>query len=68
MRPGACHFFSTGLNKELTTDDAVTIRPDAYFFLGRFVDETGKVAWGNASPEAVKMLRLPARARDAGHE
>ncbi len=68
MRPGACRFFSAGLNKELTADDAVTIRPDAYFFLGRFVDATGKVMWGNASPQPVKMVRLLARAGDAGHE
>jgi hypothetical protein len=55
--PGACRFFSRGLNKELVADDAVTIRPDEFWFLGRFVDETGKVMWGNASREPVKMVR-----------
>jgi hypothetical protein len=60
MKAGACRMFSQGLNKELIADDAVTIRPDEYWFLGRFVDETGAVVWGNASPEPVKMLRLPA--------
>ncbi|MBL8202508.1 MAG: chromophore lyase CpcT/CpeT [Chromatiales bacterium] len=59
IRPGACRFFSKGLNKELTADDAVTIRPDEYWFLGRFVDEAGKVMWGNASREPVKMVRRP---------
>jgi hypothetical protein len=59
MRPGACHFFSKGLNKELTADDAVTIRPDEYWFLGRFVDETGKIMWGNASDQPVKLVRRP---------
>ena len=59
MRPGACRFFSKGLNKELTADDAVTIRPDEYWFLGRFVDETGKVMWGNASDQPVKLVRRP---------
>jgi hypothetical protein len=57
MLPGACRFFSKGLNKELVADDAVTIRPDEFWFLGRFVDETGRVMWGNASKEPVKMVR-----------
>ncbi len=57
IRPGACRFFSKGLNKELVADDAVTIRPDEYWFLGRFVDETGKVMWGNASKDPVKLVR-----------
>jgi len=60
MRAGACRIFSQGLNKELVADDAVTIRPDEYWFLGRFVDETGAVVWGNASDEPVRMVRLPA--------
>ena len=59
ISPGACRFFSKGLNKELIADDAVTIRPDEYWFLGRFVDETGKVMWGNASKEPVKLVRRP---------
>jgi hypothetical protein len=62
MLPGKCRFFSQGLNKELIADDAVTIRPDEYWFLGRFVDETGAVLWGNASDEPVRMVRLPAGA------
>jgi len=60
IKAGACRIFSQGLNKELTADDAVTIRPDEYWFLGRFVDETGAVVWGNASEEPVRMVRLPA--------
>ena len=59
MRAGACRFFSKGLNKELTADDAVTIKADDYWFLGRFVDDTGKVMWGNASAEPVKLVRRP---------
>jgi hypothetical protein len=59
IQPGACRFFSKGLNKELIADDAVTITPDEYWFLGRFVDETGAVMWGNASDEPVRMVRLP---------
>jgi len=55
--PGACRFFSPGLNKELVADDAVTIRPDEYWFLGRFVDGAGRVMWGNASKEPVKLVR-----------
>ena len=57
IRPGACRFFSKGLNKELAADDAVTIRADEYWFLGRFVDESGKIMWGNASKEPVKLVR-----------
>jgi CpeT/CpcT family (DUF1001) len=59
ITPGACRFFSKGLNKELSADDAVTIRPDEYWFLGRFVDESGKIMWGNASSEPVKLVRRP---------
>lgn len=54
---GACRIFSAGLNKELIAEDAVTITPDEYWFLGRYVDETGAVMWGNASGEPVKMVR-----------
>jgi len=57
MQSGKCRFFSRGLNKELIADDAVTIRPDEYWFLGRFVDAEGRVMWGNASAEPVKMRR-----------
>lgn len=59
ISPGACRFFSKGLNKELSADDAVTIRRDEYWFLGRFVDESGKIMWGNASDEPVKLVRRP---------
>jgi len=59
MQAGACRFFSKGLNKELIADDAVTIRPAEYWFVGRFVDEKGAVMWGNASKEPVKLLRRP---------
>ncbi len=59
MRAGACRFFSKGLNKELTAQDASAIRADEYWFLGRFVDEAGKVTWGNASAEPVKLVRRP---------
>jgi hypothetical protein len=59
MKAGGCRFFSKGLNKQLVADDAVTIRPAEYWFLGRFIDDNGKVMWGNASDEPVKMVRLP---------
>ena len=62
IQPGACRISMPGLNKELIADDAVTIRPDEYWFLGRFVDATGAVMWGNASDEPVKMVRLPVNA------
>jgi hypothetical protein len=57
MQAGACRFFSQGLNKQLTADDAVTIRADEYWFLGRFVDAEGRVMWGNASSEPVMLHR-----------
>jgi hypothetical protein len=57
MQAGTCRFFSQGLNKELTADDAVTIRADEYRFLGRFVDAEGRVMWGNASSEPVMLRR-----------
>jgi hypothetical protein len=57
MPAGTCRFFSKGLNRELTADDAVWIRPAEYWFLGRFVDSTGAIMFGNASPEPVKLVR-----------
>jgi hypothetical protein len=59
MPAGTCRFFSKGLNRELTADDAVWIRPAEYWFLGRFVDSTGAIMFGNASPEPVKLVRRP---------
>lgn len=59
MPAGTCRFFSKGLNRELTADDAVWIRPGEYWFLGRFVDSTGAIMFGNASPEPVKLVRRP---------
>lgn len=71
MPKGTCKFFSKGLHKELTADDAVTIRPAEYWFLGRFVDDRGAVMWGNASDEPVKMVRRlpvgPATGSSQGH-
>ncbi len=57
MPAGTCRFFSRGLNKELTADDAVWIRADEYWFLGRFVDAEGRILFGNASPEPVRLVR-----------
>jgi hypothetical protein len=57
MPKGGCRFFSAGLKKTLVADDAVWIRPDQYWFLGRFVDDAGQVMFGNASPEPVKLIR-----------
>jgi hypothetical protein len=59
MPPGNCRFFSQGLKRELIADDAVWIRPAEYWFLGRFVDASGAVMFGNASPEPVKLVRRP---------
>ncbi len=61
MPAGTCRFFSRGLNKELTADDAVWIRPDEYWFLGRFVDADGRILFGNASPEPVRLVRRAER-------
>jgi hypothetical protein len=58
MPRGTCRFHSQSLGKELIADDAVTIRAAEYWFLGRFVDDTGKVMWGNASDEPVKLRRI----------
>lgn len=59
MQAGACRFFSQGLQKTLTADDAVTIRAGEYWFLGRFRDDAGAIMWGNASDEPVKLRRRP---------
>jgi hypothetical protein len=60
MPRGNCRFYSQGLKRELIADDAVWIRPAEYWFLGRFIDASGAVMFGNASPEPVKLVRKPA--------
>jgi hypothetical protein len=57
MQAGACRIFSAGLGKTIVADDAVVIRRDEYWFLGRFVDEDGRVVFGNASAEPVRLIR-----------
>lgn len=57
MAAGACRIFSPGLNRQLIAEDAVRITRDSYSFLGRFVDDQGTVAWGNASDELYHMRR-----------
>ena len=57
IRTGACRIYSAGLKKPLMAEDFVVITPDQFWYLGRFVDERGRVMWGNRSPEPVKLLR-----------
>jgi uncharacterized protein YbjT (DUF2867 family) len=62
IKAGACRLQSQGLGKELVADDEVVIRPGEFWFLGRYVDADGRVMWGNASDEHVKMRRTAALA------
>jgi hypothetical protein len=38
-------------------EDFIVITPDQFWYLGRFVDETGRVMWRNGSPEPIKLVR-----------
>lgn len=58
IRTGACRIYSAGLKKQLMAEDFVVITPDQFWYLGRFVDESGRVMWGNRSPEPVQLIRV----------
>jgi hypothetical protein len=58
MKGHDCRLFSPGIAMELTADDAVVIRPDEYWFWGRYVDGNGKVRWGTESTELNRMVRV----------
>jgi uncharacterized protein YbjT (DUF2867 family) len=52
---GLCQIEMAG--QTLTADDEVVIRPDEFWFLGRYQDASGQVMWGNASSEHTKLRR-----------
>jgi hypothetical protein len=58
MPAGTCRIYSQGLRQYLVADDAVFIGPREYGFKGRFLDGAGRVVWGNASPEPVRLERV----------
>jgi hypothetical protein len=58
MKGHDCRIFSPGIGMELTAQDAVVIRPEEYWFWGRYVDSNGKVRWGTESEELNKMRRV----------
>ena len=52
---GVCQIEMAG--QTLTADDEVVIRPDEFWFLGRYKNAEGRIVWGNASAEHTKMVR-----------
>jgi uncharacterized protein YbjT (DUF2867 family) len=58
---GLCQIEMAG--QTLTADDEVVIRPDEFWFLGRFVNADGQIMWGNASDEHTKLRRTERLAR-----
>jgi len=55
---GLCQIEMGG--QTLTADDEVVIRPDEFWFLGRYTNADGQIMWGNASDEHTKMVRTAA--------
>lgn len=53
-----CRLFHPGLKKELIADDRVVIRPNGFWFLGRYVDENDQVMWGTSSDELNQLNRV----------
>jgi hypothetical protein len=58
IRKNACSMYSPGIKMTLYAQDAVLIRENEYGFWGRFVDDTGKVRWGNESNELYRLMRV----------
>lgn len=52
---GLCQIEMGG--QTLTADDEVVIRPDEFWFLGRYTNADGQIMWGNASDEHTKLAR-----------
>ena len=68
MLGNRCQIQSPGSDKLLTAEDRVEITADSYAFLGRYVDDTGKVMWGTASDELNRLARAsPLQAYVAKH-
>lgn len=61
MKEGACRMKNPGTGKDMIADDAVVIRPDEFWFRGKFRDEAGRVVWGTESPEMNKLVRVSPR-------
>ena len=61
MKEGACRMKNPGTGKDMIADDAVVIRPDQFWFRGKFRDEAGRVVWGTESPEMNKLVRVSPR-------
>ena len=53
----SCRLEAPGTGEQLVADDEVVVTPDEFWFLGRYVNAAGRVMWGNASPEHVKLRR-----------
>jgi hypothetical protein len=58
MKEGACRMKNPGTGKDMIADDAVVIKPQEFWFRGKFRDETGRVVWGTESPEMNKLVRV----------
>lgn len=58
LKEGACRMKNPGTGKDMIADDAVVIRPDEFWFRGKFRDEAGRVVWGTESPEMNKLVRV----------
>ena len=53
----SCRLEAPGTGEQLVADDEVVITADEFWFLGRYVNAAGRIMWGNASPEHVKLRR-----------
>jgi hypothetical protein len=58
MKDGACRMKNPGTGQDMIADDAVVIRPQEFWFRGKFRDSAGHVVWGTESPEMNKLVRV----------
>ena len=57
MKDNACFLPEEQFGMKLVAEDEVVIRPNEFWFLGRYVDEAGTVMWGTESDELNKLVR-----------
>jgi len=53
-----CSQINPGTGQRMYAEDAIVIKPDEFWFLGRYIDAEGRHVWGNESDELNKLVRF----------
>jgi hypothetical protein len=53
-----CSQVNQGTGQRMYAEDKIVIKPNEFWFLGRYVDAQGRHVWGNESDELNKLVRF----------